>query len=363
MHLRRRVQRHVARHVKWQPQLTSTSGYTTGPLPDLVCYVDNPEHHLRVGRHLNLSVVQTPTSLHEPAAGPARNYEGGMVSSYQLFTQQLRLLRGPGRDAARRRSWACRRPCGSTRRTRRSTARSPTAGRSTTASSTPSYPTTDIPVVHYPGFTRTIPTRRTTAAPSRAPAPPGSSTPTPSRGRRPPSRPTSTVCPASPTRTRRTCRAPTPRPALQPAVLHGLYVGARVMAPTHRGPGHVPGAPRHDEDRLDPGLAVRLTVCSGHSLVGTVEFSNELHDDIAAGDITVSFRLWRRPPGQGRRALSGRPGRDRGRQHGAGALCLHHRRPTSVAPASPTARRCASGPPMPVRSHDDTLSTASPSTW
>jgi hypothetical protein len=26
-----------------------------------------------------------------------------------------------------------------------------------------------------------------------------------------------------------------------------------------------------------------------------VEFSKELHDDIAAGDLTVSFRLWRRP--------------------------------------------------------------------
>jgi hypothetical protein len=26
-----------------------------------------------------------------------------------------------------------------------------------------------------------------------------------------------------------------------------------------------------------------------------VEFSKELRDDIAAGDITVSFRLWRRP--------------------------------------------------------------------
>jgi hypothetical protein len=28
---------------------------------------------------------------------------------------------------------------------------------------------------------------------------------------------------------------------------------------------------------------------------GLVEFSKELHDDLAAGDITVSFRLWRRP--------------------------------------------------------------------
>ncbi len=26
-----------------------------------------------------------------------------------------------------------------------------------------------------------------------------------------------------------------------------------------------------------------------------MEFSKELHDDIAAGDITVTFRLWRRP--------------------------------------------------------------------
>ena len=36
----------------------------------------------------------------------------------------------------------------------------------------------------------------------------------------------------------------------------------------------------------------------GHALVAyreQVEFSKELRDDIAAGDITVSFRLWRRP--------------------------------------------------------------------
>ena len=26
-----------------------------------------------------------------------------------------------------------------------------------------------------------------------------------------------------------------------------------------------------------------------------MEFSRELHDDVIAGDITVSFRLWRRP--------------------------------------------------------------------
>lgn len=29
--------------------------------------------------------------------------------------------------------------------------------------------------------------------------------------------------------------------------------------------------------------------------VGAVQFSKELRDDVAAGDITVSFRLWQRP--------------------------------------------------------------------
>jgi|SRR5271167_5183074 len=34
----------------------------------------------------------------------------------------------------------------------------------------------------------------------------------------------------------------------------------------------------------------------GHGVYGApVEFSQELHGDIAAGDITVTFRLWRRP--------------------------------------------------------------------
>jgi len=38
-----------------------------------------------------------------------------------------------------------------------------------------------------------------------------------------------------------------------------------------------------------------------------VEFSKELHDDIAAGDIGVSFRLWRRPHAKvGRRYAVGR---------------------------------------------------------
>jgi hypothetical protein len=41
---------------------------------------------------------------------------------------------------------------------------------------------------------------------------------------------------------------------------------------------------------LEPSGETRRVVASP-----AVEFSKELRDDIAAGDITVSFRLWRRP--------------------------------------------------------------------
>lgn len=39
----------------------------------------------------------------------------------------------------------------------------------------------------------------------------------------------------------------------------------------------------------------RRPVVAGRHNVGAVQFSKELRDDVAAGDITVSFRLWRRP--------------------------------------------------------------------
>lgn len=39
-----------------------------------------------------------------------------------------------------------------------------------------------------------------------------------------------------------------------------------------------------------------MTPVPGHDVYGApVEFSKELYGDIAAGDITVTFRLWRRP--------------------------------------------------------------------
>ena len=48
------------------------------------------------------------------------------------------------------------------------------------------------------------------------------------------------------------------------------------------------GAPgRAPADRRSDDCAVTWGV--------VVEFSKELHEDIAGGDITVSFRLWRRP--------------------------------------------------------------------
>ena len=68
---------------KWQPQLTATSGYTTG-YPNTVCYVDNPSTISESGGSLNLSIVPATSSCD----GVTTQYEGGMVTSYQLFSQQ-----------------------------------------------------------------------------------------------------------------------------------------------------------------------------------------------------------------------------------------------------------------------------------
>ncbi len=70
----------------WQPELTATNGYTTGPLLDPVCYVDNPNTISVSGGYLNLSVVQVGMFL--CGDDEMTSYEGGMVSSYQLFSQK-----------------------------------------------------------------------------------------------------------------------------------------------------------------------------------------------------------------------------------------------------------------------------------
>ncbi len=75
---------------KWEPALTSSSGYTTGPFGAQVCYVNNPDTISESGGSLNLSVVQVPYfACNQPggwALGTA--YEGGMVQSQGLFSQK-----------------------------------------------------------------------------------------------------------------------------------------------------------------------------------------------------------------------------------------------------------------------------------
>jgi hypothetical protein len=43
------------------------------------------------------------------------------------------------------------------------------------------------------------------------------------------------------------------------------------------------------------GVSAVSAVSGGTSSLGNVEFSREIRDDVVSGDITVSFRLWRRP--------------------------------------------------------------------
>jgi beta-glucanase (GH16 family) len=75
----------------WQPVLTSTSGYETGPLLSLVCYVDTPDTISESGGYLNLSVIQvSPPATCDRLGGwnSTTAYEGGMIESYKLFSQQ-----------------------------------------------------------------------------------------------------------------------------------------------------------------------------------------------------------------------------------------------------------------------------------
>ena len=75
---------------KWTPQLTSTSGYTTGSAAE-VCYENNPNTISEADGYLNLSVIRT--LLPFDCTGPggvtfATNWQGGMVTSYKLFSQE-----------------------------------------------------------------------------------------------------------------------------------------------------------------------------------------------------------------------------------------------------------------------------------
>jgi beta-glucanase (GH16 family) len=75
----------------WRPVLTSSSGNENGPLLSPVCYVDTLSTISESGGTLNLSVVQVPsdTNCQQPDGSSFdASYEGGMISSYQLFSQK-----------------------------------------------------------------------------------------------------------------------------------------------------------------------------------------------------------------------------------------------------------------------------------
>jgi beta-glucanase (GH16 family) len=75
---------------KWQPTLASTSSYRTGPAGASACYENNPSTISESGGYLNLSVVAEPKAFvcKEIMHSFTTKYEGGMVNSMGIFSQQ-----------------------------------------------------------------------------------------------------------------------------------------------------------------------------------------------------------------------------------------------------------------------------------
>jgi beta-glucanase (GH16 family) len=75
---------------KWAPILTSTSSYTTGPGGSYVCYENNANTISESGGYLNLSVLSNSkaSSCKEMAGSFSTKYEGGMITSKGLFSQE-----------------------------------------------------------------------------------------------------------------------------------------------------------------------------------------------------------------------------------------------------------------------------------
>lgn len=73
----------------WVPQLTATSGYTSGPEGNQACYEADGGNVSVSGGHLNLTVRQaaTPFTCLSPAGNFTTRYTAGMVSTYQHFSQ------------------------------------------------------------------------------------------------------------------------------------------------------------------------------------------------------------------------------------------------------------------------------------
>jgi beta-glucanase (GH16 family) len=75
---------------KWQPMLTSTSSYHTGPSGSYVCYMNDPRTISESGGTLNLSVINSGRSFqcNEIMHSFWTKYVGGMATSNGLFSQQ-----------------------------------------------------------------------------------------------------------------------------------------------------------------------------------------------------------------------------------------------------------------------------------
>jgi beta-glucanase (GH16 family) len=69
----------------WTPQVTATSGYTTGPSGSQVCYVGSPNNISVSGGALNLTVRLQDAPF--DCGGLTTQYTGGMVSTAYSFSQ------------------------------------------------------------------------------------------------------------------------------------------------------------------------------------------------------------------------------------------------------------------------------------
>ena len=72
----------------WVPQVTATSGYTTGPLTDQACYENSPANISVSGGYLHLTALKA-SSLFDCSGltFPLTQYTSGMVSTYEKFSQ------------------------------------------------------------------------------------------------------------------------------------------------------------------------------------------------------------------------------------------------------------------------------------
>lgn len=70
----------------WRPQVTATSGYTTGPAGSPVCYVNSPANVSVSNGALHLTVVRQSSAI-DCGGLFTTHYTGGMVSTYSTFDQ------------------------------------------------------------------------------------------------------------------------------------------------------------------------------------------------------------------------------------------------------------------------------------